>query len=97
MNRHFYATDALTEAAPQPTRKIITVRDIADYFPTLPIIDLWYNPNNHALKCATLDHAENMINNGQTTEELYKAYCAIWRNLTPRFSGTLSNYEMVTK
>jgi hypothetical protein len=80
-------------AAPKPKYVIKTIAEIQAHFPELPINDLWYNPNMLFLKNASFDSAEYFFNTGRISADYYEAFCAMWRNLVPRLSGTAIQYE----
>lgn len=90
---NYYSDDNLINAAPKPRYKIVTIKEIQEHFPELPVFDLWHNPKMGFLKNASYETAEHYFNTGIISADYWEAFCAIWRNLTPRLSGTAIQYE----
>jgi len=76
-----------------PEIKHKTIEEIANHFPELPIIDLWYNPKMCWIKIKTYDQARNCFDVGMFSSEYWSAFQAIWRNLSFHYSGVAIEFE----
>jgi hypothetical protein len=90
----FYSDENLMNAGPKVKYPVKTIAQIQEYFPELPVLDLWHNPKMGFLKIATFDQAETMFNEGRISSEYWDAFQAVYRNLTPRFSSLAIRFEM---
>jgi len=67
-----------------------TKKEIVLHFPELPILQVWDTPH---FWLDSFDTVHSQFINGQLSNELYNAYCAIWRNSIRRLSSTCSEWE----
>lgn len=70
-----------------------TIDEIQTHFKDLPVLDVWVNKSMFFLKIASSEDAEMFLREGRISQEHFEAFCAIWRNLTPRLSSLYISYE----
>lgn len=74
--------------------KLPSINQMQEYFPELPIIDIWCNPKMYYLKISTYDDARWKFDNGIISSDYWNAYQVIWRNTALRLSGVASEFDI---